>query len=777
MVNMIKTVIKKDGSKETFQRWKCEKWASWADKFGVDWNEVVTDSLDSLYDNVKTSEIQIAMIKNCVYRQTEKYSAMAARLLVGHIYSEIGLSVVDAENRAISFKSRYYELVKRGSWKALPYNKEQCIIDILDKEIDYSYDLNYNYSSLKQWHDKIALKDINTGRAVESFQESLIRVAMYNLDNVEDIIAFYTYSKNQYINIATPVITSSGTGENAQASCCVIKAGDTKESIIIGNALIYLMTANRAGIGYELNSRSENDIVGNNKCKHGGKLPIFNTVVMSAKSVSQGSRGGSVTTTFNSLDPELFTLLNLKFPTTVAEKRIENMDYSMSVRYEFLRRVAKNEDWVLVSLKDEPELYHHYFNSFGDNEYLFIDRINEVFELVQQGRLKGKIVKAREIFDLWLKARVETGKMYITCLDNINIHTPFNGPISQSNLCQEICLPTNPYYSFDELLKEYEIGNGLTSLCFLSAMDVAKIPNDDIYKDCCYITSKLLDNIITNLDYPFENIKSSNNFYRNIGVGMTNLAYELAKKGYKYSNQEGKNHIAYLSERHLFFMLLASTRLAKERGKCGYFDYSKYKGGVLPIDTYNRNIDNVVKLDYAYDWNLVRNEIFSNGLRFSTHVAHMPCESSSLLGYSTNGLYPIRNGEILKKRSEGNLLFIAPEWEKLKDNYEIAWDIDTKDIYEMYGIVQKFTDQGISADDYINYNSDKVSQDKLTGDILYGMKIGLKTLYYCNSKTNTGGDNIKLYEEKFKINLDDFSGKTCEITQSDDEDGCDVCKL
>lgn len=767
----IKSVIKKDGRKELFDISKVNRWEDIAYSLGVSWHDIVKTSLDSLYDGVKTSEIQISLIKSCVSKQDETHLKLASILLASHIFSEVEFSTNIDDSNSIHFKDRYNTLVKRGYWEPLKKENEKEILDRASELIDYKYDMSYNYSSLKQWYDKIALKDMSTGKVIETFQESLMRVAMYNLDLPQDIELFYTYAKKQYINIATPIFTSSGTGENAQASCCVIRAEDTKESISIANMLVYLMTANRSGIGYELNSRSIDDIVGNNKCKHTGKLPVYNMTVISSKAVSQGSRGGSVTTTFNSLDPELVTLLNLKFPTTPPDRRINTMDYSMSVRNEFLRRVAKNDIWVLVSLKDEPELYHHYFNSFGDSEHLFVNRLVEVIDLVVSGKLKGKIVKARDIFNLWLKARVETGNMYITCLDNINNHTPFLEPISQSNLCQEICLPTKGYMNFDELVSDYKLGNGLTSLCFLSAIDVGKVPDDLVYFNCCYIVSKLLDNIITNLDYSFKNIESSSNYYRNIGVGITNLAYYLAKRGVKYSEKAGKDLIHRLSERHLYCMLKASTKLAKERGKCKNFYNTKYSYDILPIDTYNKNVDSVVDNKLYFNWSSLREEIKEHGLRFSVHTAHMPCESSSLLGYSTNGLYPIRDGIISKKRTEGNLLFIAPEWEKLKDSYESAWDIATRDLYDMYAIVQKFTEQAISADDYANYtNNSKLSRDEMTGDILYGVKMGIKTLYYKNSRTNTGvikreTDNI--FEE---------SAKFCPIN-IDDSDDCDACKL
>lgn len=770
----IKYVVKKDGRKEKFDINKVNKWAEWASDIGVDWYNIVKYSLESLYDGVKTSEIQIAMIKTCINKQTEKHLNMATKLLVGHIFSELDLPVIDNKNKNISFKERYHYLIKQGNWEPLPKNREEQTIELAERIIDYSQDFSYNFSSLKQWYDKIALRDISTGKIVETFQESLMRVSIYNLEELNDIELFYNCAKNQYINIATPIFTSSGTGENAQASCCVIKANDTKESISISSLLVYNMTANRAGIGYELISRSIGDIVGNNKCKHSGKLPIYNMIVSSSKAVSQGSRGGSVTTTFSCLDPEILTLLSLKFPTTPPDRRIILMDYSMSVRNEFIRRVAKDEDFVLVSLKDEPELYHHYYNSFGENETLFVERLNEVIELVNQGKLKGKILKAREIFDLWLKARVETGKVYLTCLDNINLHTPYNETISQSNLCQEICLPTRGYNSFKELIEPFKKGDsGLTSLCFLSAMDVAKIPNDDVYFDCCYITSKLLDNIITNLHYQFDNIKTSNNYYRNIGVGITNLAYELAKKGYKYSSKEGKNYIHILAERHLYSMLKASAKLAYERGSCLNFQNTKYSKGIFPIDTYNINVDKIVSNNLVYDWKKLKEIVSNVGLRFSVHTCHMPCESSSLLGYSTNGLYPIRDGIISKKRTEGNLLFIAPEWEKLRNNYEIAWDIDTKDLYDMYAIFQKFTEQSISADDYEDYSKNsKLSKDKMTENILYGIKMGMKTFYYKNSKTSTGKIDKELKEA---INF--FESNICILNDSTQEESCDVCKL
>jgi len=313
----------------------------------------------------------------------------------------------------------------------------------------------------------------------------------------------------------------------------------------------------------------------------------------------------------------------------------------------------------------------------------------------------------------------------------------FNGILTGQ--CQEVLLPTKPYNHITELYKnEYNEGDGMTAQCFLSAIDVAKIESDEDYEEAAYIALLSLDNLIEDMSYPFPQFKVTAQAYRSVGVGITNLAYYLAKEGKTYSDV-GTLH--WLAERHYYFLLKASVRIAKERGSFLWIHKTKWADGWLPIDTYNRNIDNVIAHNTQYDWESLRMEVLRYGVRFSTLSAFMPCESSSVFGNSTNSLYPIRDRMVYKDSKKGKVQFFAPYVDTLK--YEYAWDVDPYVLLNMYGIFQKWCDQTISADTYVRkVEGEKLSKAELVRQHLYSNKIGMKTLYYNNTRSGRGEGSV-----------------------------------
>ena len=456
---------------------------------------------------------------------------------------------------------------------------------------------------------------------------------------------------------------------------------------------------------------------------------------------------------FNCLDPEINDLLRLKHPTTPLSKKVELLDYSLVFNEEFRKRVAMNGDWLLVSKKAAPDLHE----AFYDKRELFPELLDKY---LTSGNVVGQIVKARDIAPLFLQQRQDTGRIYSFNVDHANDHTPFKETIRTSNLCAEIALPSRPYSSSHALNQYHEYGeDGLVGLCFLLALDVGKIQDDAEYKLNAFYSCRALDNIITNMFYPFESLRSVGEGYRSIGVGITNLAYYMARNNVMYDTSDGRNVIHNLAERHMFMIYTASNDLAKEKGVFKWYDNTKYVDGYLSIDSYNREIDNHHTTSLLYDWDELRANVKEHGLRFSTHVAFMPCESSSVWSFGANGLYPIRSGLVIKSRPEGLVPFIPPEYDKYKDSYQFAWDISNRDMSIVYGIFQKFCDQAISADEYVDFSQKiggKSSMNEMIVDWLFHYKVGNKSQYYKNTKTES----------------DTTSGNVVE-----EDDGCESCKL
>lgn len=304
--------------------------------------------------------------------------------------------------------------------------------------------------------------------------------------------------------------------------------------------------------------------------------------------------------------------------------------------------------------------------------------------------------------------------------------------------------------------------NGCIALCNLAAIVAGRVSEDE-YEEVAYRALKMVDKVITLMDYPFPHLKRTAQARRSAGIGITNLAYDMASKGLSYSSVEGKAYKHRLAERHSYWLHKASVRLAKEYGKCEWFDKTKYSDGWLLIDTYCKQVDNITSQELLMDWEGLRKEIAIYGMRNSVLEAYMPVESSSQASGTTgttNSIYPVRELVTVKTSGNNKNLFIVPDMAKLKDKYEIAWDVPTKDITEMYAIFQKFCGQSISADYYRKFEHGKpkrISAKQLFLDFAYRMKCGVKTKYYSNTAASLS------------------TGEVDEMKQ--DDANCESCKL
>lgn len=755
----ILNVIKRNGDSQRFDPTKLKQWVKWASGYESEWEDIALTTISRLHDDVKTKDIQKTLIDVCLTYNDTKYYKIASYLFVGNLYKEVGVEIIDNVPR-VDFRERFDILIRNRYWQGLDSYTDNDI-ELLADAIDYSYDLNYEYNTLRRWEEKIARKNKKTNMIVELPQESWMGIAMANAVNspkeerIPEVINFYNHLKTREINIPTPMAVHFRTGENNGASCCTIVSKDKLESIGAATQMAYTMTSHGAGIGISYNVRSKGDIVGNNKCYHGGKLPQYRMLKATIASVSQGSRGGAATVTYTCLDPEIFDLFDAKLPTTPPVKRLNDVDYAFGVNDTFLEAVANDDDWMLISCHDAPLLYDLLYAD-SKNTYKFRDEYNRILSQCEGSSMNYRIVKARDILFNAISVAVDTGRLYFTHFTNMNTHTPYKEPVMLSNLCMEIALPTRAYSTTKEFYESFSDKKGLTALCFLMAVDVSKVFDasssmEDFYKryaDVTYTILKALDNNISSMKYPYKNIKESAQYYRSVGVGVTNLACYLASLGLQYSSLEGRNAIHRLFETHQYYLLKSAVRLAKERGKCEAFHNTKYSDGILPIDHYSRKVDEVHDQPLIHNWEKLRNSIKKHGLRMSCVSAHMPCESSSQIGNSCNGVYPIRSEILYKSNAESTSVFMIPKYEMLKGLYEYAWDISQEDLYKVYAIITKFTDQAGSFDTYVNFSNpgnDIVDKDgfvdasKYIQNMLKGFAMGIKTFYYVNSNTGDVG--------------------------------------
>ena len=314
-----------------------------------------------------------------------------------------------------------------------------------------------------------------------------------------------------------------------------------------------------------------------------------------------------------------------------------------------------------------------------------------------------------------------------------------------SNLCQEITLPTYPINHIDD-------GFGEIALCILSAINVGKVRSDEELEDLCDLSVRSLDELIDYQDYPVEAARIATKARRSLGIGFIGLAHYLAKLGYKYDSQEAWNAVHGLSESFQFFLLKASNQLAKEKGHCEYFGRTKYADGILPIDTYKKDVDEITTQELQHDWETLRASILESGLRHSTLSAQMPSESSSVVSNATNGIEPPRAYLSIKKSKKGPLKQIVPQYNTLKNNYTLLWEMpDNKGYINIVAVMQKFFDQAISGNwsyNPENYPDNEVPVSVMANDLLTTYKYGWKTSYYQNTHDMK---NDEVVEEKSEL--------------------------
>lgn len=732
---MIKRIIKRDGRRQEFDPNKINGWGEWAAAAlgkTVDWGEVVLHVVSTSPEEVTSQQLQESLIDYCITKQSWAYSRMAGKLYSAMIfkkyYNNVVPTIYELHTRMVAagvMDSRFMSLYSHDE-----YNQ-------IDNIINHKRDLTYAHYQHKQVRDKYALKDRVNDIDFETPQFVFMRVAMRLAANTKDkmknLERFYYYFSTCKINVPTPYFTNSGTDKNGFLSCCLYTTKDTAPSLAAGDHIAYMMTVNSAGIGANITSRTIGSKVRGGTIKHQGKLPYYKALAEAVSANTQNGRGGAATVTFSIYDPQIETLLKLKNPMTPEVLKIRKLDYSVAYNRFFAQAAAKNQPYYTFSHDEAPELYDAITSK---DDQLFEKWYNHY---VEKGTYKSKL-DARDVLRTLLNESVETGRIYVCNLSEMNKHTPFIEPINNSNLCQEVALPTTGYDSVYELYQENESGE--VAMCALSGIVVPNIKDDEEYADAAYYALLMIDVAINETEYPFPQVKWTATKRMSAGVGIVGLAHLMAKHHLSYETKKGKEFIHQLSETHYWHLLNASLKLGQELGNAEWMHKTLWPQGYLPIDTYNKNVDNIIDAPYNRDWEGLRAKIIENkGVRFSCVCAHMPAESSSIISGTTNGVYPVRQLSLVKTSETSSTNYVVPESDKLKLFYDIVWDLDSKDIIECYAILQKFCDQAISADLWkVVVGNDKISSSELLKDFFAMTKYGVKTRYYVNSRTSKGID-------------------------------------
>jgi len=737
-------VTKRNGKTEIFEAEKINKILIWATSglSGVSASDVAMNAHLQFYPGIKTSEIHKVLIQSAVDLISEKnpnYQFVASNLLNYLLRKE----VFEVKKDMPTLKFCIDRNIKVDLYDSIilkNYSEEE--INKCNHFIKHERDYDLTYAGLQQLIDKYLVKDRSTGKSYETPQFCFMMIAMTVFANYDKSVRM-DYIKELYdmisehkISLPTPIMAGIRTPNRQFSSCTLIEVGDSLDSIFHGNVAIGQYVAKRAGIGINAGSiRALGSKVRNGEVVHTGVIPFFKMFQSTLHSCSQGGiRKGSATLYFPWWHKEIEDVLVLKNNKGTDDNRVRHMDYGIQFEKLFYSRFISNGDISLFSPSDVPGLY----DSFGlvNFEELYV-------KYESDKKVPRKTIKARDLMNAFAQERIGTGRMYVMNIDNANTNSPFVERLKMSNLCVEICLPTAPIeniYDIDNKKETEQYSDAEIALCTLAAFNLGNIKSwTELHKVAEYIV-RILEYVIENQDYPINAAKKMLK-RRSIGVGVTNFAYWLAKQGVKYSDKEALFYVDELFENIQYSLLKASNKLAQEFGKCEWYDKTTYSKGVLPIDRYNKNVDELVKRDYSCDWETLRQDIEQFGLRNSVLTAIMPAESSAVVQNATNGIEPIRSLVITKKSKSGLVKQVAPECIKLKNKYELAFEMpDNRGYTNICAIIQKWIDQSISANHYYQYSNEGISIGGVIKDLLYAYKYGLKTLYYANTDDKKSDD-------------------------------------
>jgi len=726
---------------------------------GVSASQVEIQSGIQFYDGITTAEIQDILIKSAsdlITLENPNYQFVAARLLLFSIRKSLygrSRELPQLENHIVKCVGQ--EVYDGDIYTK--YSKED--IEKANGYIDHDRDFLFTYAGLRQVVDKYLVQDRSTGQVYETPQFMYMMIALtifaeYPKETrLNYVRRYYNAISKHKINIPTPIMAGVRTPIRQFASCVLVDADDTLDSIFSSDMAIGKYVAQRAGIGINAGRiRGINSKIRGGEVQHTGVVPFLKKFESTVRCCTQnGIRGGSATVHFPIWHQEIQDILVLKNNKGTEDNRVRKLDYSIQLSKLFYERFIQNKEISLFSPHNCPNLYA----SFGT------DKFDDLYCLYESDEsIPRTTVGAQELILDLLKERAETGRIYLMNIDHCNSHSSFKDKIEMSNLCQEITLPTYPIQHIDD-------HTGEIALCILSAINVGKVRSDDELEELCDLAVRGLEELIDYQHYPVVAAERATKSRRSLGVGFIGLAHYLAKLGFNYDSQEAWDAVHGLAESFQYYLLKASNKIAEEKGWCENFGRTKYADGILPIDTYKKDVDELCSQPLAHDWESLRASILEHGLRHSTLSAQMPSESSSVVCNATNGIEPPRDYLSIKKSKKGPLKQVVPSYGTLKNNYTLLWEMPNNTGYiNIVSVMQKFFDQGISGNWSYNpehYPDNEVPVSVMAQDLLTTYKYGWKTSYYQNTH------DMKADDDKLENLLEDL--------ENANEEECESCAI
>ena len=752
------TVTKRNGKKEDLNLEKLHKVVFWATEgiTGVSASEVEIKSHIQFYNGITTKDIQETLIKataDLITEETPNYQFVAGRLINYGLRKEVYgkfdpchiFKIVDKNTNSGFYDPALLSTYSEGEW------------NYINNFIKHQRDEDFTYVAMEQFRGKYLVQNRVTKEIFETPQVcyALIAATLFahypksgTKTRLHWVKEYYDAISTHQISLPTPVMAGVRTPQRQFSSCVLVETGDSLDSINATTSAIVKYVSQKAGIGIGAGRiRALNSPIRSGDAYHTGVIPFYKHFSTAVKSCSQGGvRSGSATLYFPIWHLEVEDLLVLKNNKGTEETRIRTLDYGVQMNKVMYERLLTGGNITLFSPHDVPDLY--------DAFYADQDKFRELYEMYERKTsIRKTKVSAIELFSTFMQERKDTGRMYLMNVDHANEHGSFKpdlAPIKMSNLCSEIDLPTKPLNSFDD--EEGEI-----ALCSLSAINWGSFKEPEDMERACNLAVRGLDSLLSYQEYPVKAAQNATEKRRPLGVGIINLAYFLAKHGVGYNDKEGLELVDTWAQHWSYYLIKASVELAQEEGACPLSNETKYSDGILPVDTYKKEVNEVIKHKNKVDWNSLRKDLKKYGIRNSTLMALMPSETSSQISNATNGIEPPRAYVSIKQSKDGVMAQVVPEFRHLKNKYELLWDQPGPSGYlKVMAVLQKYIDQGISVNTSYNplqYDGEKIPMSKMLEDIITFYKYGGKQLYYFQTYDGAG-----------------------EVIVDDDAD-CDSCKI
>ena len=664
---------------------------------------------------------------------------------------------------------KLYEIVKRNidlglytpellNW----YSEDEW--NIIDLFIDHDKDTQYTYAAIAQLAEKYLVQNRATGKLYESPQirYAVAAATAFHAEPKETrlkyVKEYYECASDGHFTLATPVLAGLGTTTKQFSSCVLISSDDTLDSIFAAGEMMAKYASKRAGIGLEIGRiRPLGAPIRNGEIKHTGMIPFLKKWFADLRSCSQGGiRNASCTVTFPVWHYQFEDLIVLKNNQGTEENRVRQMDYSVVVNKMFWNRYKNNQSITLFDPHEVQDLYEAYYRDSDEFEQLYL-------KYERDPKIKKKVLPAEEIFKNGiLKERTDTGRIYLVNIDNVINQGPFitkTDPIYQSNLCQEILLPTKPFQRIED-------PNGRIALCTLGSINWGSFRTPQEMRKACRILVRSLSNLLQYQDFLSIQSQLANKDFEPLGVGVTNLAYWHARRGLKYGTAESLAEVKRWIEHQAYFLTETSVELAQERGACERSQYTWYGQGVFPWERRAKGVNELTDFTPSLDWESLRTRLKTYGIRNATLMAVAPVESSSVVLNSTNGIEMPMELISVKESKAGSFVQVVPEYKRLKNRYQLMWDqTDCVDYLKTAAVLAAYIDQSLSTNTFYNpahYSNNKVPGTIVAKNLMLAYKWGIKTIYYSlinkvGAKVNITGtnstaninaaDNVVIYEE------------------------------